>query len=110
MLELVARRFRALGEMQRLRIIQVLEQGEKSVGEIVAAAAGSQSNISRHLQALYDAGLVSRRRDGNSVLYEIADPIVLELCALVCKRTEKHIMQRLPNVALQTRSSLKARQ
>jgi DNA-binding transcriptional ArsR family regulator len=83
-LVLVARRFRTLGEPFRLRILQQLQVGEKTVGELVEALDGNQPNISRHLQLLHDAGLVSRRRDGNSILYSIGDPIVFELCNLVC--------------------------
>ncbi len=84
-IEHIARRFVALSEPQRLRILQVLETGEKSVGEIVDALLGNQSNISRHLQALHRAGLLHRRQLGNSVLYSIADPMIFKLCALVCR-------------------------
>ena len=84
MLDLVARRFRTLGEPYRLRILQELEAGEKSVGELVAALEGNQPNISKHLQVLFDAGLVGRRREGTSIFYAISDPMVFKLCALVC--------------------------
>ncbi len=84
MLDLVARRFRTLGEPYRLRILQELEAGEKSVGEMVIALDGNQPNISKHLQILSDAGLIGRRREGTSIFYAISDPMVLELCALVC--------------------------
>ncbi len=84
MLDLVARRFRTLGEPYRLRILQELEAGEKSVGELVAALEGNQPNISKHLQMLFDAGLVVRRREGTSIFYGIGDPMVFKLCALVC--------------------------
>jgi DNA-binding transcriptional ArsR family regulator len=84
-LELVARRFRILGEPFRLRILHQLEQGEHTVNELVNSLDASQSNVSKHLQLLYDAGLVTRRRDGNSILYSIGDPIVFELCRLVCR-------------------------
>jgi DNA-binding transcriptional ArsR family regulator len=84
-LEIVARRFRTLGEPFRLRLLQQLEQGEHTVGELVDSIEASQSNVSKHLQLLYDAGLVTRRRDGNSILYSIGDPIVFELCRLVCR-------------------------
>ncbi len=90
MLDLVARRFRTLGEPYRLRILQELEAGEKSVGELVAALEGNQPNISKHLQVLFDAGLIGRRREGTSILYAISDPMVFQLCALVCSsETEK---------------------
>lgn len=84
MIERVARRFRALGEPQRLRILQVLEGGPRTVGEVAAALAGNQPNISRHLQELHEAGMLRRRREGNSIYYSIGDPVVHELCALVC--------------------------
>jgi len=84
MIDRVARRFRALGEPQRLRILQVLEQGERTVGEVVAALGGNQPNISRHLQELHEAGLLHRRRERNSIYYSISDPVVHQLCALVC--------------------------
>ena len=95
MIELVARRFRMLGEPQRLRMLQLLEKGERPVGEIVEALEANQSNISKHLQALYDAGLVSRRRDGNSIYYSIADPIVFKLCDLVCRSATDEVRARL---------------
>jgi len=84
-IEQIAHTFRALSEPQRLRILQDLETGEHPVGDIVAAVKGTQSNISRHLQALNLAGLVKRRRDGTCILYAISDPMVFRLCALVCK-------------------------
>jgi DNA-binding transcriptional ArsR family regulator len=84
MLDLVARRFRTLGEPYRLRILQELETGEKSVGELVAALDGNQPNVSKHLQLLFDAGLIGRRREGTSIFYAISDPMVFKLCALVC--------------------------
>jgi DNA-binding transcriptional ArsR family regulator len=93
MIELVARRFRMLGEPQRLRILQALECGEKTVNEVVEAVQGNQSNISRHLQALHEAGLVSRRREGNHVCYGIADPVVLQLCEIVCRSTSEQLQQ-----------------
>ena len=89
MLDLVARRFRTLGEPYRLRILQELEAGEKSVGELVAALDGNQPNISKHLQILSDSGLIGRRREGTSIFYAISDPMVFRLCALVCSREAK---------------------
>lgn len=99
MLELIARRFRMLGEMQRLRILQVLESGEHTVGDVVKKLDGNQPNISKHLQALYDAGMVSRKRDGNSICYAISDPVVFKLCDLVCRSAVKDAQVRLSHVA-----------
>lgn len=95
MLEIVARRFRVLGEPQRLRILQALEAGEKTVNEIVEAVQGNQSNISRHLQALFDAGLVGRRREGNFIFYSITDPVVFKLCDIVCRSASERLQQQV---------------
>jgi|SRR5579875_1876088 len=103
MLDLVARRFRTLGEPCRLRILLELEEGERSVGELVSALDENQPNVSKHLQILFDAGLVGRRRDGTSMLYAISDPVVFKLCALVChsegersRREFEHLHGRAP--------------
>jgi DNA-binding transcriptional ArsR family regulator len=85
MMDLVAKRFRTLGEPFRLRILQELEMGEKTVGDLVEALDGNQPNVSKHLQVLYDAGLVGRRREGTSAFYMISDPMVFKLCELVCR-------------------------
>ena len=89
MLDLVARRFRMLGEPYRLRLLQELESGEKTVGDLVATVDGNQPNVSKHLQILHDGGLVSRRRSGTSILYGISDPMVFKLCDLVCRSAAK---------------------
>ena len=54
-----------------------------TVNEIVEALQANQSNVSKHLGLLYDGGLAGRRRDGNSIYYFIADPVVAQLCDLV---------------------------
>ncbi len=85
MIELIAKRFRMLGEPFRLRLLQQLQTGEKTVNDLVAALDGNQPNVSKHLALLYDSGLVGRRREGTSVLYSISDPMVFKLCDLVCR-------------------------
>lgn len=92
MMDLVARRFRMLGDVTRLRILQALESGEKSVGTITDQVTGTQPNISKHLQALTDAGILDRRRVGNSILYAIADPVIFKLCDLVCQSTTSSVL------------------
>jgi len=83
-LQLVARRFAVLGEPMRLRILQALMSGERAVSDLVEATGGTQTNVSRHLQTLAAAGLVSRRKDGLQVFYAVADPSIFQLCELVC--------------------------
>jgi DNA-binding transcriptional ArsR family regulator len=88
-LERVANLFRALGEATRLAIIQELKDGELSVSEIVQRMTTSQANVSKQLKLLYQTGLLSRRKQGAQVLYQIADPIVFELCRLVCDKLNR---------------------
>ena len=79
--ELIARRFRALADPTRLRILDLLRaQEEASVGELTAALEASQQNVSKHLSALLAEGFVARRKRGTSSLYRIADPGVHEIC------------------------------
>lgn len=99
MLELIAGRFRTLGEPYRLRILQVLEAGERSVGELVEDLDGNQSNVSKHLRVLYEGGLVTRRREGTSILYAIGDPMVFKLCELVCRNAEERTRQELEEIS-----------
>lgn len=82
--DMVAARFRILGEPIRIRILQSLHEGEKNVTEIVAAVGSTQPNVSKHLRILQDAGIVGRRQEGNSVYCFIADSSVLDLCDTVC--------------------------
>jgi DNA-binding transcriptional ArsR family regulator len=91
MVEAVSRRFRLLGEPVRLRLLQLLESGEHSVNELAEKLKGNQANVSRHLTAMHEGGILKRRRDGTSVYYSIADPMVFQLCALVCKSAQEQI-------------------
>lgn len=99
LIEDVAMRFRALSEPVRLRILQQLQEGERSVNEVTQTLGAGQSNVSRHLQALFDAGLVARRREGNTVYYGIADPMIFELCHLVCDSARRDAKARLTRLA-----------
>ncbi len=83
-LEPIAQRFRAMGEPSRLRILQRLMQGECSVSALVKELGMTQSNTSRHLQALYETELVGRRKAGLEVIYFVSDPVVERLCELMC--------------------------
>jgi DNA-binding transcriptional ArsR family regulator len=82
--ELIAKRFRVLAEPARVRLLDRLRDGERSVQDLTEALAMSQQNVSKHLGILAGAGIVERRKDGNLSLYRIADESVLELCEQVC--------------------------
>ena len=90
--ELIARRFLALSDPTRLRVIDALrDRGEASVGELTEALGGSQQNVSKHLATLHAEGFVSRRKEGTRTIYAIADPSVLELCERVCGGIEAQL-------------------
>ena len=93
-LELVARRFAVLAEPMRLRLIQALFEGEMNVNALVVAVDGTQANVSRHLQTLTQAHILSRRKEGLQVFYAIADPSIYKLCELVCGSLEKHLTRQ----------------
>jgi len=84
LIPLVAARFKLLGEPGRLAILAALQEGEKSVGELVEATGRGQPNVSQHLAALSRSGLVDSRREGQHVIYRIADPYVARICEAVC--------------------------
>lgn len=81
---IVADRFRALGEPMRVRILDQLRDGERTVGELAEELGTTQQNVSKHVGILQRAGIVGRRRDGVRTPYAIVDPTVLELCGIVC--------------------------
>jgi DNA-binding transcriptional ArsR family regulator len=92
--ELIARRFRALSDPTRLRMLDHLRTHEEaSVGEITEAIGASQQNVSKHLSALLAEGFVARRKRGTSSLYRIADAGVHELCDGVCAGIEAQLAE-----------------
>lgn len=93
-LALVASRFKMLSEPLRLHILQELETGALSVGELTAAVGATQPNVSKHLKMLQDAGIVARKQDGNTVFYSIADESVFALCDLVCGSLKDKFSER----------------
>lgn len=93
-LELVATRFRILGEPVRLRILAALNEKEMSVSDLTVAVGSSQPNVSKHLRILQEAGLVGRRQEGNTVYCFISDPSVFELCDLVCGSLSERLQQQ----------------
>jgi DNA-binding transcriptional ArsR family regulator len=100
LIELVAERFRVLGEPMRIKLLDRLSEGAASVSELQEALGASQQNVSKHLGILHGAGMVSRTKDGNRTVYAISDPDVFELCELVCGGVRRRLDEL--GAALQT--------
>lgn len=88
---MVARRFAALGELTRLRLVLLLGEGERWVGSLVEATGCGQTNVSRHLRLLEVAGVLVSRREGAWVFYAVADPRVLLLRDLAAARAARPV-------------------
>lgn len=78
--------FGVLSEPTRLRIMYAVCTGEKTVSDVIELCGSSQANVSRHLVALFKAGILKRRKQGVAVYYSIADNDTVEMCQMVCSR------------------------
>src|SRR5215207_7575666 len=81
-LQAVADLFAVLSEPTRLRILQMLQEGPASVGEIVESLSLKQANASKQLGILHQAGVLARQKEGLTVRYSIRMPLVFDLCNL----------------------------
>ncbi len=84
LVELIAERFRVIGEPMRIKLLDRLRDGSATVQELTEATGGTQPNVSKHLAVLHRAGIVAREKDGVYVRYLIVDASVFELCEQVC--------------------------
>jgi ArsR family transcriptional regulator len=91
---MIARRFSVLSDPMRIRLLHSLHDGEQNVSTLVKMSGSSQTNVSRHLQTLADAGILARRKTGAQAFYSICDPTIFELCELVCGSLEKQHASR----------------
>ena len=95
-LEQVADYFRTLSEPTRLRILNLLRDGERSAGELAELCGYSGANISRHMAVLVSRGLAVRESRGTSVFFRIADESVYALCDLVCGNIARRFERTAP--------------
>jgi DNA-binding transcriptional ArsR family regulator len=93
LIELVAQRFRVLGEPMRIKLLDRLRDGDATVGELQEAVGASQQNVSKHLGILLNARMVARTKDGTHSRYSISDPDVFELCELVCGGVRRRLQE-----------------
>jgi DNA-binding transcriptional ArsR family regulator len=101
MIELVAQRFRVLGEPMRIKLLDRLRESDATVGELQDALGASQQNVSKHLGILHAAGMVARTKQGTRAVYSISDPSVFELCDQVCGGVRRQL-QELEAILQQT--------
>jgi DNA-binding transcriptional ArsR family regulator len=92
----VARHFSLLSEPTRLKILHAICRDERSVSQIVAATGATQTNVSRHLALMHQAGVVTRRREGSAVYYRVDNPEFVEICRNVCVQIAGRIDEREP--------------
>ena len=90
----VAEYFGVLSEPMRLRLLNLLRDGEKCVQDLVDATQTSQANVSKHLKVMLQAGILNRRSEGTSAYYSVSDDLSFELCNLVCDRLASRIEQQ----------------
>ena len=82
--ELAAEVFRVMSAPMRLKIISCLCNGEKNVSELLEAIDTTQPNMSQHLNTLYQAGVLGKRREGVQIYYRIVNDRVVTLCRAIC--------------------------
>jgi DNA-binding transcriptional ArsR family regulator len=82
--ELAAEVFRVMSAPMRLKIISCLCDGERNVGELLDQIDTTQPNMSQHLNTLYQAGVLGKRRNGVQIYYRIINDRVVTLCRAMC--------------------------
>ena len=85
-IEIVANRFRILGEVSRMKILRSLFEGEKCVGEIIEETGLMQANVSKQLKLLTSDGILGCRAEGLKRIYRLIDPTVNEICNILCRK------------------------
>jgi DNA-binding transcriptional ArsR family regulator len=82
--EMAAEVFRVMSAPMRLKIISCLCNGEKNVSQLLEEIDTTQPNMSQHLNTLYQARVIGRRREGVQIFYKIINDRVVTLCRAVC--------------------------
>ncbi len=86
--------FRVMSAPMRLKIISCLCDGEQNVSYLLEKIATTQPNMSQHLNTLFRAGVVAKRRDGVQIYYRIANEQIVNLCKAVCLQVEDQSSRR----------------
>lgn len=93
LVDVIAQRFKVLGEPMRIKLLSALQTGPLTVRELQNATGASQQNVSKHLGVLLAANIVGRSKEGNFARYSITDDLVFELCDLVCGGLKQQVAE-----------------
>ncbi len=74
---------RVLGSASRIRIIEALREGERSVGELSKTLGLRQANVSQHLAVMRSKGVLKTRKVGTSIYYSVSNPKIVQACDLM---------------------------
>lgn len=89
-IKFLAKRFKALSEGSRLKILRSLLEKEKCVTEIIEDTDLLQANVSKQLKMLNDEGIIECRPAGLQRFYKVVDPTIQQICNIVCKAAENN--------------------
>jgi rhodanese-related sulfurtransferase/DNA-binding transcriptional ArsR family regulator len=106
--EQFARTGKAFSNAHRIELLEILAQGERTVEQLSQAAGLTVANTSQHLQLLRSAGLVTARKVGQYVHYNLSDDLVIDLLVALRKLSERHLaeVERLVNTYLTVKDDL----
>jgi ArsR family transcriptional regulator len=88
--------FRVMSAPMRLKIINCLCDGEKNVSYLLTQVDTTQPNMSQHLNTLYQAGILGKRRDGVQIFYRIIDQRIVSICEAVCHEIDRKMTGSTP--------------
>ena len=91
--------FQALAHPTRIAIIELLEHGELSAGELMDQLGIEQANLSQHLAVLRAKQLVANRKAGNQVFYSVRDPLLIKVLALMRRYFYSHLQESMDLLA-----------
>lgn len=83
--------FKSLAHPTRIRILELLREGERSAGEMMMALGTEQSNLSQHLAVLRQKRILSVRKEGTSIYYSVRDPMLFQILDLLREYFCEHL-------------------
>lgn len=105
LVDLIAQRFRLLGEPTRIKLLDALRDGPATAADLQSVTGASQQNVSKHLSMLVDAGMVRRAKDGTRAYFSIADESLFDLCEQVCGSIRRQVVQLDALLGMETAST-----